>query len=473
MEITNKTRRQLRFQAWIFIILFLTVMGLLGWLSTRYNKELDWTATGRNTLSQASVSVLDKLKGPVKITSYASGGELGPARTRVRDLLKRYQKVSDKLQLSFIDPMTNPDETRKLGIRTDGEMIVEYQGRTEHVTNFTEEDLTNALQRLLRNAERKIVFITGHGERNPLGRANSDLGTFFETLQSKGFKVSSLNLTNSLVIPSDTAVLVIASPQLEYLPGEIDAIKRYVDNGGNLWWMEEPKSNAQLKPLADALHIKFMDGVLVDLEIRLLGVNDPTIIMGQYLPHPITKDFNVLTLYPRVTGIEYQENDNWKITPFLESVKRSWLETGELKGTIRFDEGKDVKGPVKFAIAMTRKLNSDEKAKETDNSEKDKTADKKTNEDNSKTQRVVVMGDGDFISNAYLGNQGNQEMGENILNWLTHDDNFINIPEPQAPGSQLAVDEHTMITLGIFYLAVIPLFLLGGGLFIWLHRRKR
>lgn len=467
MEITNKTRRQLRIQAWTFIILFLTVIGLLGWLSTRYNKELDWTATGRNTLSKASDAVLDKLKAPVTITSYASGGETGPVHSRVRELIKRYQKDSDKIKLQFVDPMTNPDKTRKLGIRTDGEMVVDYQGRTEHVSKFAEQDLTNALQRLLRNAERKIVFITGHGERNPEGRANADLSRFFGAVKSKGFQVSTLNLTTSLVIPPDTSVLVIASPQLDYLPGEITAIKRYVDHGGNLWWMQEPGSNAHLKALADDLHISFMNGVIVDLEIRLLGVNDPTIIMGQYLPHPITKNFNVLTLFPRVTGINYKDTDDWKITPFLESVNRSWLETGELKGTIRYDAGMDVRGPVKFAIAMTRKVNTDQQ----DDQAKDKN--KKPAKENSRTQRVVVMGDGDFVSNTYLGNQGNQEMGENILNWLTHDDKFINIPEPKAPGSHLAVKQDTMITLGILYLAVIPLILIGGGVFIWLRRRKR
>jgi len=64
-------------------------------------------------------------------------------------------------------------------------------------------------------------------------------------------------------------------------------------------------------------------------------------------------------------------------------------------------------------------------------------------------------------------------MGDNILNWLTHDDNFINIPEPKAPGSNLVVDQNTMITLGIAYLVVIPLLLIGGGVLIWLRRRKR
>ena len=72
-----------------------------------------------------------------------------------------------------------------------------------------------------------------------------------------------------------------------------------------------------------------MDGVIVDLDIRLLGVNDPTIIMGQYLPDPITKDFNVLTLFPRVTGINYQAKDNWQIKPFLVSMP-AWMSKARL-----------------------------------------------------------------------------------------------------------------------------------------------
>ena len=133
----------------------------------------------------------------------------------------------------------------------------------------------------------------------------------------------------------------------------------------------------------------------------------------------------------------------------------------------------DVKGPVKFAIAMTRKVDKPKPANDDKDKQAGKTKPDTSKQQTAKTQRVVVMGDGDFISNTYLGNQGNQQMGENILNWLTHDDNFINIPEPKAPGSHLAVKQNTMITLGILYLAVIPLILIGGGVFIWLRRRKR
>lgn len=465
MEINNKTRRQLRFQAWTFIILFLAIIGLIGWLSNRYNASFDWTATGNNSLSKASVAVLSKLKGPVTITSYASGGEHGPIRSHIRALIRRYKKYSSKIHFHFIDPMKNPDLTRKLGIRTDGEMIVKYQGRSEDVNLFTESSLTNSLERLLRNAERKIVFITGHGERNPLGHANFDLGNFFHDEEHKGFKVTTVNLTQSLAIPANTSVLVIASPLLNYLPGEVKIIKQYLAKGGNLWWMQEPKSPATLKGLADALHISFMNGEIVDLEIRMLGVNDPTIVMGQYLPSAITNNFKVLTLFPQVTGINYQAKGGWTDTPFLESVSRSWLETGPLKGAIQYNPGQDVKGPVKFGVALTRTIYPKDKSKAKD--KQHHTAAKPI------YQRVVVMGDGDFMSNAYLGNQGNQQLASNILNWLTNDNTFINIPEPSAPGSHLVVNKNTMITLGTLYLIVIPLLLIAAGVFIWLRRRKR
>lgn len=467
MEINKKSKRTLILQGWSFTILFLVIAGLLGWISTRYNKEFDWTATGRHTLSEASVKVLEKLEGPVNITSYASGTDQSPIRQRVKDILKRYEKRTDKFHLTFVDPMTNPEQTRELGIRSDGEMIFEYQGRTEHVQELTEQVITNTLQRLLRNAERQIVFITGHGEREPAGQANHDLSAFMDGLKNKGFVVSDVNLTQTLSIPANTSVLVIASPLAEYLAGELDVVKTYLEQGGNLLWLHDPDSRATLKPLSDYLDIEFMGGVIVDLEIQLLGVNDPTIIMGQYADHPITQDFKMLTLFPRTGGITAKTSEKWQVTTFLNSIQRSWLERGELKGTIQFDQGTDVQGPINVGLALTREFNSNAADK------KDGATDKDQETNDNKTQRIVVLGDGDFISNAYLGNQGNQAFGENIMNWLTHDDNFIDIPQAKAPDAEIVVTEKGMIMFGLLYFIFIPLSLIGAGVFIWLKRRKR
>jgi ABC-type uncharacterized transport system involved in gliding motility auxiliary subunit len=466
MEINKKSKRTLVLQSWSFTILFLVIAGMLGWLSTRYNKDFDWTATGRHTLTEASAKVLEKLEAPLTITSYASGADQGPVRTRVREALKRYQKHSDKINLIFVDPMTSPEKIRELGIRSDGEMIFEYQNRTEHVQEFSESAITNTLQRLLRNAERQIVFITGHGERESTGQANHDVSLFMEGLKNKGFIVRDINLTQALVIPPNTAVVVLASPIVEYLDGEIDVLKNYIEQGGHLLWIQEPDSRAKLKPLADLLGIEFTGGVIVDMDIQLLGVNDPTIIMGQYGQHAITDNFNVLTLFPRTVGITYKESEKWQVTPFLKSIDRSWLEKGKLEGTIRFDAGVDTQGPINVGLALSREIKPREiKAPESDKKDPATT--------HNQTQRIVILGDGDFISNAYLGNQGNQSMGENIFNWLSHDDNFIDIPQAKAPDAEMVVTETGMIMFGLLYFIIIPLMLIGAGVFIWLKRRKR
>lgn len=463
MEINKKSKRTLAFQGWSFTILFLVIVALLGWLSTRYNQEFDLTATGRHTLTEASIKVLEKLEAPVNITSYASGTDHGPVRQRVSDILKRYQKQTDKFNLTFVDPMTNPEKTRELGIRIDGEMIFDYQGRVEHVQEFTEQTITNTLQRLLRNAERQIIFITGHGEREFAGQANHDVSLFMNGLKSKGFVIKEVNLIQTLSIPDNASLVVIASPLAEYLDGELDIVKKYIEQGGNLLWLQEPDARAKLKPLANLFNIEFMGGVIVDLEIQLLGVNDPTIILGQYTDHAITRDFKMLTLFPRAGGIIYKDSSSWQVTPFLKSIERSWLEKGELKGTIQFDQGTDVQGPINVGLALTREVKTENAVKQ---SEKDRSAE-------AKSQRVVVLGDGDFMSNAYLGNQGNQAFAENIINWLTHDDNFIDIPQAKAPDAEIVVTEKGMILFGLLYFIIIPLFLIGAGIFIWFKRRKR
>ncbi len=464
MEITKSSRRQLRLHTLVFVILFLAVIGLLATATVLYKAEFDWTATGRHTLSSASIKVLERMPDTISVTAYASGGEQAPEHLRIRDLLKRYQKHKTNIELKFVDPLTNPDKVRDLGIQVEGEMIVQYGNRSEHVKSFDEASLTNSLQRLLRVGERKIVFVSGHGERNPQGRANHDYGSFLQNLAGKGIASKTVNLVQEHAIPADTAVLVIASPELSYLKGEIKLIQDYLNNGGNLLWLHDPLGKADLSELAKALGVDFPAGIILDLDIRQLGINDPSIVMAaEYPSHAITQNFTFLSLFPRVSAITTQKTAAWQYTDFLRSVPNSWLEKGNLKSAVKFDPGVDVHGPITFGVAGMHEIKSTA-AKPDEKPDTDKAP---------KMQRVVVIGDGDFLSNAFLGNQGNQQLGENIINWLAQDDNFIDIPPTTAPGTKLSLSETSWALLGGFFFLVLPAILIGIGLFIWLRRRKR
>ncbi|WP_255210746.1 DUF7088 domain-containing protein [Methylogaea oryzae] len=112
------------------------MVGLAAWLSTRYTAQFDWTAGGRNTLSEASAKVLDLIKEPVTVTSYAREGNR-TLRDQVSDLIGRYSRRSNNVSLAFVNPDTNPDQTREMGITLDGEMVIAYQAASKKCRTST------------------------------------------------------------------------------------------------------------------------------------------------------------------------------------------------------------------------------------------------------------------------------------------------------------------------------------------------
>lgn len=477
MLVTRKSRLHIRAQNIIFVALVLGALGLIGYLSTRYVWEADWTAGNRNSLSVASRGLLATLTEPIHITTFARDNET--LRAPIRELVSRYQRVTDNLTLTFVNPDLEPTRVREQGITVDGELVIEYAGRRENVRELSETAISNALQRLARGGERWAVFITGHGERAPEGQANFDLGVFGKTLRNKGFNVQTLYLAEQGALPRNTAFVVIAGPQADYLPAEIKLLQDYLASGGNLLWLREPGAGEHgLHVLAQELGIRFLPGMLVDSTAQLFGISDPTMILvANYPPTPVTQDFAYATVFPQATAImtpgattdttttdtdgKQEDKSGWQTEPFLRTLPRAWQETGKLSGAVRFDaDTGDKAGPLTLGLLLTRTA--------PDSTSAEKAASKSS----AGEQRVVVIGDGDFLANAYIGNSGNLDLGLNIFNWLGHDDSYINIPARTAPDTQLHLSDTALAMLVILFLAILPLGLLAAGALIWWRRRR-
>jgi len=457
MEITKKNRRNLKLQNITFIVLFIIAMILLSWLTNKYKFESDWTATQRNTLSDASIELLSKVDQDISITAFAREADVSQQRTLIKDLITKYQKHTDKIELAFVNPELDPTTTRKLGIRSEGEMIISIGERTEHLTTIKEQDLTNTLLRLIRSENNVIRFLSGHGERIPDGKANHDYQLFTTSLTNKGLKVDTLNLAESPQIPKDTSMLVIAGPRVNYLQGEVKLLQSYIKNGGNLLWLHEPGNLFNLNALAEQLNIKFIDGVIVDPTTQMLGIPATSALAESYTPHPTTQDFNLGTVYPHSGGLTTlnEMDTNWKVTQLVKTTQNSWLEAGKLQGEVEFNAGKDTLGPINVALILERNIKD------------------KNNTDNNKTQRIAIIADGDFISNQYIGNLGNKDMGLRIFNWLNNDDKLITIPASTSPDTQLQIDGMVWAVIGLFFLAGLPVIFIISGVVIWNKRRKR
>jgi ABC-type uncharacterized transport system involved in gliding motility auxiliary subunit len=447
----------MQLQNLVFVVGLLVMAGLLAWLSTRYNLEADWTRDGRNTLSIDSRQLLDEMHDPVHITAFATDNDV--MRSHIRDLVARYQRHKSDVDLQFVNPDAEPERTRDLGITMDGELLVAYQGRSEKIQSLSEQSLTNALLRIARQKQRKVAFLAGHGERDPDGQANHDLGQFGKLLAQKGIELTRLNLAETPTLSDDINLLVIADPRVSLLAGEVHLLNSYVEQGGNLLWLAEPGNAANLEPLAETLGVEFLPGVVVDATTQLFGIENPAFaIIPSYPMHAITREMTSLTLFPQAVALDVEAPEGWQTAALLTTLDRSWTEIGELSGTIKFDQDSDERmGPLDIAFVFSR--SRDAKAAQ--------------GEDSTGEQRVAVIGDSDFLSNAYLGNAGNIELGLNLFNWLNHDDEFIAIAARTAGDINLELGRLSQTLIAFGFLLGLPLLLLGTGVTVWWRRRNR
>ncbi len=445
-----------RLDGWLFTLLVVLACAAIGYLGTRYAYRADWTANGRISLSAESRAVLKQLDGPVEIVSYANPRD--NLRQTIAGFLDRYQTAKPDLSLRFVDPQLDPAKMRELGITIDGALILHYQGHEQRLDELSERSLTNALERLVRGNDRIVAFVTGDDERRADGQANADMGTFMSQLESRGMRAVPLNFAQVNAVPEHTDLVVLASPTVPLAPGAVKALVDYVQNGGNLLWMTEPgNDDLGLKPLADTLGLRVLPGVLVDGSGTALGLNDPRMIaLGSYPPQAITRGFQLTTLFPQVSALAQLTQTRWAVQAFLRSSPQSWTEFKPIDNAkpsdVRFDAAAgELKGPLDFGFALSRLSPSPDKSE----------------------QRAVAIGDGDFLSNTFLGNGGNRALGERVFDWLLGDDKLVELPPRGAPDRLLEISQGELNALSFGFLFMLPLLLLLiGGVIVWRRHRR-
>ncbi|BCM24469.1 GldG family protein [Methyloradius palustris] len=466
MKINRKLRFQLFMQNSFFLVLFLAFIFLLGFVSFEYHGSQDITQSARNTLSEGSVNVLKQMKGPISITVFVSQDK--EYRKIINDFISRYQRSKPDINVEYINPAEHPKLAQDEAIKAEGEMVIEYEKRSEHlVPAYVEQDMTNLLVRLSRSKERAVMYLDGHGERNLIGIRNYDLGEFGKQLQKKGFKLANPDLTIAQGVPTNGAMLVIASPQVDITDVEVKKIKDYLDAGGNLLWLLDDEKMHGLQPIADYIGLKVTPGMVVDLSSAQYGADAKIAFASQYGEHAITNNFMLRTLFPEARMIDAKGTDDngWEVSNLISVAPNGWLETSKIESAssatkVSFDDKKDIRGPINIAVALERKYGK-------------------------KGQRVVVVGNGNFLANTYVGQGGNLDLGVNIVNWLAGDDSLITIQPKLLKDVNVSIPRDGFghlaaliifvpifgYSLGLFHV-IIPLAFLISGIIIWWKRRK-
>jgi ABC-type uncharacterized transport system involved in gliding motility auxiliary subunit len=448
-----------------YSLLLLVAAIALYQLIALYPAHWDATQNASNSLSPSSVDTLKQLHGVVNITMYANSkdAELGDIEQLVRDFIELYQRSKPDITLTFVDPVKQPDAMRKAEIRGNREMVVEYGGRSEHLTLLNEQTLTSALLRLAHTKDQKLMYVDGHGERKLDGVANYDLGEFGKKLKQNGFQISSLNLALAQDVPSNVSapggnnILVITQPQIDLLPGEVDKLLRYVDGGGNLLWLLDAEPLHGLDRLASKLGILLTPGTVTDPDAQKMNAPSNWTLGASYPPHPITLNFNLITAFPYARALGRQESsgaaDNegrkniaWQRSTLVEAASNGWVSRNPIPKNPHFDKNRDIPGPFSLAIALQRTMNERE-------------------------QRIVVVGSGSFLANAYSGNGGNLDLGINMVNWLAHEENLITTQPRATIDSAITLSKTQLSVISYGFVIALPLLLAVIGGVLWWRRR--
>ncbi len=450
-------------QNWFFVLMFLLLIILLGYLASQYHVAKDITQANRNILTPGSVNILKTMKDPVNITVYATNDDANHGdtfRKGMIDFMARYQREKKDIHLKFINPSAEPKLAQEANIKEDGEVVVEYNKRTEHISPpIAEQEMTNLLVRLARTNQQAVMFLDGHGERHLQGVKNNDLGEFGKQLEAKGFKFANPDLTIAQAVPANGAMLVIASPQVDLSEVEAKKIKAYLESGGNVLWLLDDDNFHGLKIVADYLGLTVSPGIAVDMTAAQYGADAKVAFASAYGDHAITRNFQLRTLFPEAHEVDAKASYElgWKVARLVDVAPNGWLESDKIVNGGKnqkavFDEKKDKRGPINIGVALERIYGK-------------------------KGQRVVVMGNGNFLSNTFITNGGNLDFGVNIVNWLAGDDRLITIQPMPLKDINVTIpsdDKNRLIAWSVFhgFQYFIPLAFFIAGFWLWWKRRK-
>lgn len=456
------------------LISVVTVLGILvalNYIGVRQNKRWDLTEGSQFTLSDQTKNVVQKLDAPLKMLVFDQAGSL----ERFKDRLREYEYLSAQVSIEYIDADRKPALAREHAVQSYGTIVLQYQGRTERVTGDAEQDVTNAIIKVVSGTQRKLYFLAGHGERDVISSERIGYSTIKASLERENYGVATLVLVQTGAVPDDAAAVIVAGAKTDLLAPEAEAINAYLAKGGKILLLIDPpeKSDAAPLPHLEALAREWgMDvgrNIVVDASGigQLLGTDASVPVAASYPSHPITERFGVLTAYPLARSVvPVPAGVNGRhAQSFITTGERSWAETnieGLMKtGEVTFDQEKgDVRGPVSIAATAVAAAPAAPAPAEGD------AKDQKTPEG-----RVAVIGDSDFAANYAINIQGNRDIFMNTIGWLTQQENLISIRPKEAGDRRLTLTADQARRVGWLALLIIPGAIFAMGVHTWWRRR--
>lgn len=447
----------------MFVILLLGIVILIQTIANRHNVRFDLTPRKDMSLYAASEKIMERITAPIRVTAFFQRNQ----KRELMNVLDPFALASRHFTYHLYDPDRNPALAKRFGVSNYGTIVIEMNGKYKVLPAAGEESIINAILSLNNPLQKTVYFLTGHGERvlkEPDNMDGSSSELLKTTLETENYLVKTLLLLSSRQVPPDAALVIANGPKENFAPDEVTALKTYLKQGGKVILAVDPGSDYGLAALLELYDVKLGNDILVDPVNYLMAKGPLVPIIQSYLDHTITEKFTIPTIFPMARSVAKGDAilPGISVTSLALSSDRSWSESDIAlaeQGDIRYDTGRDQKGPVPVAVVA-------EGAMETERN-KPQTAPFKG--------RLVVFGSSEFISNQFLDLAGNRNLFMNTVRYLTEDQPLIIVKKNLTAGDKapliLPPVQARMVFIGVVILQ--PALIMAIGVVVAWRRKQK
>lgn len=449
--------RQTRYAAWavLYTLVVLTIAVVVNVLANRYDKSYDATSNKRYSLSPETAKIVKGLHQNATILYFDQSTRFREAR----DLLGEYADLSPKVKVEYIDPDKDPTLARADGVTNLGTAIVQIGDKKEAATSFDEEGITGAFIRDLKTSTRTICFVSGSGEHQIDDSGRDGLSELNTELAKESYETQTIDLLTTPAVPSTCTALVVAGPTHDYQQPEVDAIQKYVQNGGRALFLMDPpiqgrsssiSPNDAMDSVLNGWGVTLSHDLVLDRNPigQLIGAGPEVALVNHYESQPIVSDLKgTFTGFPLAQSIDITHSPHTTVDKLFDSSGTSEAVSNLTSGEVTLGDPKNKKGP--FTLAAAGSYNTG----------------------NGKEGRFVVVGCSDWLTNSFLAFNGNADLALNAINWLASDEDLISI-HPKPPENQHITMTKAQMSLvrGITQFG-LPLLMILLGTLVWWRRR--
>ena len=449
----------------VLIIMVLASLVATNFFAVKYNKTLDMTEEGLNSLSEQSLTLLKNLDKDLNVLVFYRGEKDRDKKTQVKNTLDKYKENSSRIKLKYVNAYAETALAQKYLSRGDQfTVFVETDLRKIKVEEpLQEEQFTVAMLKSNQKDSKKIYFLKGHGERSLESSEENGIQDFKKALEDSSFELSDLSLITGEKIPADAAVIAIVGPQTQIMSGEITELMDFAKKGGRLFIAVDPGQRHNIGDLVSQLGVNFKNNYVLNDRVRLMGQGLGGALGLLYdSNHEITKKFKSgenFSLFSMASELEKtaQAPEGFTIVDLVRTPPSSFvannLNVKKIEGGRKmFSLGLAVKGSFK-------KPQKDEKGKEG------------AKTDPADEFSAIIFGDSDFLSNNYLVQGVNRDLALNSIAYLAKETDLISIRPKKPKGTQLTLTKSSQNSIVLAGVAVPIIFFVLSGVF-WFRRRN-